>query len=218
MKPDFYFRHEWKHGKLVSQIKVEDLLDADHDLYCILAMIDSEDDLRWYWFDLEHIFTGSDKDFQKLDQNRAAYTFKTLYNSLKQEPYHTGSCCKVDSTCVRCLVESAYLKSLDLLTKSGSLYKGNMQEFLAIIMAYEEKYITRTKYVELYCKSCIEKDPTENVYSKSFKLFPMPSGDMKSRLDFWSNLDTIHKNYYRNRIVLFRNYFDHPEIIDHIEF
>jgi hypothetical protein len=218
MKPDFYFGHEQKLGRLVSQIKVEELLDADHDIYCILAMIDSEDDLYWYWFDPDHNFTGSDKDYQELDRNRAAYAIKTLYKKLKLEPYHAGSCCGNTDACTRCLVEDAYLKSLELVKKSGALYKGNMPELLAIIMAYEEQYRTRNKYAELYCKSRIEKNPTENVYSTIFKLFPIPSGDMESRLDYWSHINPIHQNYYRNRIALFRIYFDHPELVEHINF
>ncbi len=216
MKPSFYFGHDWHSGKLVSQIKVEDLLDADHDMYCILAAIDSEDDLRWYWFDPARNFTGSDKDFEELDRNRAAYTVKTLHDRLLQEPYHIGECCGIDVSCTRCIVEAAYLKSLELVKKSGVLYKGNMQELLAIIMAYEEKYSTRNHYAELYCKSLLEQNPTENAYSAAFKLFPMPSGDMESRLDYWNFMDPIHQNYYRNRALVFRKYFDHPELVQDV--
>lgn len=212
MKPSFYFDHKWSNGKLVSSIKVEELLDADRDLYCIMALIDSEDDLRWYWINPDQEFTGSDSDYAELDRYRASYAVKTMYDRLMMEKFHIGDCCGIDCACTRCVTEKAYLKSLDIIKST------NIQgiELIAIVMAYEGKFLERNHYADLYCKSRLEQNPTEKAHTAALKLFPMPSGSMDSRLAYWDFIDPIHQNYYRNRALVFRKYFDHPELLSDI--
>ena len=217
MKPSFFFQHNWHVGKLVSAIRVEDLMESDHDMFALIALLDSEDNLPWYWFDPEHLFTGSDQDRVILDRNRAAYCIKTYYDRLKLERYHVGECVGINCLCTRCITETAYLRCFDLIKKSNVLSQGGITNLIALIIAYEEKYIQRQKYYDIYCKNMIEKDPTRSVHSEAMRLFPMPDGRLDSRIDHWDNIEPARQDYYKTRAVTFRRYFDKPELVADVQ-
>ena len=110
MKPSFYFGHKWLNSTLTSSLKVEDLLDLDKDLYAIVALVDSEDDLKWYWINPDREFKGTKEDFAELDRYRAEYVAKLVSGIPKG---HADDC----SACARCYTETLYLKALNLVKK-----------------------------------------------------------------------------------------------------
>lgn len=193
MKHSFYFGHKWLNSTLTSSLKVEDLLYLDKDLYAIVVLVESEDDLKWYWINPDREFKGTKEDFAELDRYRVEYVAK-LVSCIPTG--HTDDC----SACTRCHTETLYLKALNFVKQFKSIDKADL---IAIIMAYEGKFNERNRYAELYCKSRLEQNPTENVHSVAFKLFPMPSGSMESRQAYWNTIDPECQQNYHDRALQF---------------
>jgi hypothetical protein len=217
IKPSFFFGHYDHEGKRYSRIRVEELLSADHDIYALMALIDSEDDLEWYWLDPDSVFDRSEDNLLTVDRNRAAYVIKTMYDSLiKDGGRHMGECVNISCVCTRCMVEEMYIKTIDLIKQSNVFHTGETKDMLAVVMSYEEKYLDRKEYADQYITARSESNPV-NVIRDAWKLFPMPSGEFQSRMDYWNFMDSNAQDVYRARANIFKCYFNHPEMVDDIK-